>query len=547
MSNGKLMIIDGNSILNRAFYAIQGRTLLSTSDGLYTNAVFGFLNILFKYLEEEKPDYLCVAFDLKAPTFRHKEYEEYKAKRKGMPEELAVQVPVIKDVLDAMNIKRLEYEGYEADDILGSVSLCAEEKGMEVVIVTGDRDSLQLASDRTRIKIPVTRGGRTETDEYNYDTVIEKFGVTPLQLIDVKGLMGDQSDNIPGVPGIGEKTALSLIKEFGSIENLYDNLDSVGKKSVREKLAANREQALLSKKLAAIERNMPELCSIEELRIGQFDEERLYELFKRLEFRSFIEKLNLSKGAGNSKEGLQLKNFRCIEKIEELTELKSDIVSSGEFSIYYLIDKFENFAEKLVGVAITYNSNNNVYIDINSRIGEEDFLKEFSGIFENPGIKKTGHDVKNFITYLKRKNIEFNGLTFDSMIAAYIIDPSRNSYTVSELSESYLNVPVESLERLAGKGKSFTPYGSMPCETISVIAAQHSEMVIRLKEVFERIIRENGQEELYYKIELPLVEVLADMEYWGFKVNIDGLREFSLELEEKINAITEEIYDMAGE
>jgi len=547
MDNGKLMIVDGNSILNRAFYAIQGRTLLSTSDGLYTNAVYGFLNILFKYLDEEKPEFLCVAFDLKAPTFRHKEYEGYKANRKGMPEELAVQVPVIKEVLDAMNIKRLEYEGYEADDIIGSVSLCAEERGMEVVIVTGDRDSLQLASRHTRIKIPVTRAGRTETDEYNFDTVVEKFGVTPLQLIDVKGLMGDQSDNIPGVPGIGEKTALSLIKEFGSIENLLDKLDGINKASVREKLEAYREQALLSKKLATIERNMPELCTMEELKIKPYDENRLFELFKRLEFKSFIEKLNLGKGDLNSKKELELKNFRRIESLEELAALKNDIALAGEFSVYYLIDKIENFTEKLIGIAITYNGGNSVYIDINSNIGESEFLTEFSGIFENPGIKKTGHDIKNFITYLKRKNIEFNGLSFDSMIAAYIIDPSRNSYTVSELSESYLNVSIESIEQLAGKGKNFTPFGSMPYERISVVAARHSEMIPRLKEVFDRIIRENGQEELYYKIELPLVEVLSDMEYWGFKVNIDGLREFSHELEEKINAVTEEIYDMAGE
>jgi DNA polymerase-1 len=213
MGNNKLMIVDGNSILNRAFYGLRGSKLLATADGLFTNAVFGFINILNKYLDEEKPEYLCVAFDLKAPTFRHKEFEGYKANRKGMPDELAVQVPIIKDVLDAMAIKRLEYEGYEADDIIGAVSLCAEGRGMDVIIITGDRDSLQLATKNTRIKIPTTRASRTETDEYDYDKVIERYGVTPTGFIDVKGLMGDASDNIPGVPGIGEKTAIDLIKK----------------------------------------------------------------------------------------------------------------------------------------------------------------------------------------------------------------------------------------------------------------------------------------------------------------------------------------------
>ena len=210
MKKEKLMLIDGNSIINRAFYGLQGTKLLSTADGLYTNGIYGFVNILSKFLEEEKPQYLAVAFDLKAPTFRHKEYEGYKAKRKGMPPELAVQMPILKEVLDAMNINRLELEGYEADDIIGSISLCAEEQGMEVVIITGDKDQLQLISENIRVKLPITRGGKTETEEYDLNKLKERYGVTPIEFIDVKGLMGDVSDNIPGVAGIGEKTALDL-------------------------------------------------------------------------------------------------------------------------------------------------------------------------------------------------------------------------------------------------------------------------------------------------------------------------------------------------
>ncbi len=222
MSSEKILVVDGNSILNRAFYGLSKTAMLTTADGLYTNAVFGFLNILQKFLNEEKPKYVCVAFDLKAPTFRHIEYEQYKAHRKGMPDELRVQVPLVKELLDALSIARVEIEGFEADDILGTISLNAQKQGIEAVLLTGDRDSLQLASDTTRIRLPVTRGSQTETEEYDVARILEKYGVSPNQLIDVKGLMGDTSDNIPGVPGIGEKTALSLIQKFGSIEALYE-------------------------------------------------------------------------------------------------------------------------------------------------------------------------------------------------------------------------------------------------------------------------------------------------------------------------------------
>ena len=217
MEHKKIMIIDGNSILNRAFYAMQGSNLLATKDGLYTNGIFGFLKIMNKFLDEEKPEYLCVTFDLKAPTFRHEEYEGYKANRKGMPKELAVQVPVIKEVLDVMNIRRIELEGFEADDLIGTISYCSEKQGLETVIVTGDRDALQLISEKIRVKIPKTNQGKTHTEDYDYQRVLDEYKIFPEKLIDVKGLMGDKSDNIPGIPGVGEKTALELIEKFGSI------------------------------------------------------------------------------------------------------------------------------------------------------------------------------------------------------------------------------------------------------------------------------------------------------------------------------------------
>ncbi|MCR4437045.1 MAG: DNA polymerase I [Clostridiales bacterium] len=547
MGTEKIMIIDGNSILNRAFYGLQGPKLLSTSDGLYTNAVFGFLNILHKYLEEEKPGYICVAFDLKAPTFRHREFEAYKAKRKGMPEELAVQVPIIKQVLDAMKIKRLEYEGYEADDIIGHISLCAENRGMETIILTGDRDSLQLASSTTRIKIPTTRGGRTETEEYDYNKVLEKYGVTPTQFIDVKGLMGDPSDNIPGVPGIGEKTALDLIRKFGSIENLYDCIEQVDKKSVKDKLLNGRDMAFMSKRLATISRDNLKLCGIEEFKRADVDQEKLYQLFMRLEFKSLVEKFGLKEapavGAGNSR---RAKEAELISNLEDLARVRNEIQRSKEVSIYYLMDKLGNFTTRLAGIAFTWSEDRSAYFNVGAPMGEEELLKELGALFQDETIKIIGHDIKNLIVYLKNKGISLKGLSSDTMIAAYILDPSRETYSVAELAEEHMGMRIEPIEHLAGKGKNHTLYMDMPVDKLSSVAVTHSEAIFRVRGILEQKIKENNQWDLYCKIELPLVEVLADMEFWGFKVDVEELRRFSAELEEKINSLTGKIYELAG-
>lgn len=543
MVSGKLMLIDGNSILNRAFYGLKGPQLLSTSDGLYTNAIYGFLNILYKYLEEEDPQYLCVAFDLRAPTFRHEEFGDYKAQRKGMPDELAVQVPVLKEVLDAMNVKRIEYEGYEADDIIGSISLCAEKEGMEVVIVTGDKDCIQLASKKTRVKIPTTRGGRTETKEYDFEKVIDIYGVKPEQFVDVKALMGDPSDNIPGVKGIGEKTALALIREYGSIENLYENISKIKKTSIKKKLEANKDIAFMSKKLAKIEREMPHLCSIEDLKRVGFDNEKLYYLFRRLEFNTFIERFSLA----NNTSKYTSKEVNYIDSVDKLEELKGLIADKNEFSIFYLLDKESNFATELVGVAVSWGSGKSAYIKISDGLNEKDFLKVFKDIFEDSSVKKYGHEMKNFIVYLKSKGIKLNNLSFDTMIAAYIINPSRSQYTLSELCAEYTDKQIQSIEELVGKGKSFRRYCEIPLEELSSVSVTHAEVIYDLMPKLLEIIEDNNQAKLFYDIELPLVEVLADMEYRGFKVNIDGLKALSKELEEKINSITSQIYDLAKE
>ncbi|ODM25256.1 DNA polymerase I [Acetivibrio mesophilus] len=542
MSKQKLMAIDGNSIINRAFYGL--RELLVTSDGTYTNGIYGFINMMQKFIEEEKPQYICVAFDLKAPTFRHSRYEGYKANRKGMPEELRVQVPLLKEVLDAMNIRRLEMEGFEADDILGSISLCAEKKGLEVILVTGDRDAYQLVGPSTKLKLPRTKGGKTDVEEYDYNRIVEVYGIKPEQFVDVKALMGDASDNIPGVPGIGEKTALDLIREYNNLENLYSSLDSVKKKGLKEKLETFKEQAFMSRELALIERNMPSLCDIEDLKVVEIDRNKTYEIFKRLEFKSFIDKFGLNDA--QSEDSLEL-DIKIAKNSDELKELKNNILRNRKVYIYYLIDKTGSFSQKLAACAISSQEDEAWYVDFENNINEDEFFRQFKDILEDESIKKYGHDFKNFIVYLNNRGIDFNGLAFDTMIGAYIINSSKDTYAISELAMEYLNLNIKAVEELSGKGKNFTLYRDMQQDDLSKTVGIYPYVINKVNQKMDNILKENDQEQLYYSIELPLVRTLADMEYHGFKVNVNALVEFSKEMQEKIDVITKEIYSLAGE
>jgi DNA polymerase-1 len=519
----KLMVVDGNSIVNRAFYGLQGPSLLSTSDGFPTNAILGFVNILHKFIEEENPQFLCVAFDLSAPTFRHLEFDDYKATRKPMPDDLAIQLPVLKEILDAMNITRVEIEGYEADDIIGTLSKCAEQKGMETIILTGDRDSLQLASKLTRIKLPITRNRKTETEEYDDKGVMEKYGVTPSQFIDVKGLMGDRSDNIPGVPGIGEKTAIKLIKQFGSIENIYENLDAVEQKGVRQKLADNRELAFGSKYMATIDRDVPMPCSIEDCRRKEFDVPRLYKLFGKLEFKSLIERLNLDIKEAQANTDRRMyaepKEVILIKDFESVLKLKEKIMQQASVEVFYIIEKIDEFHNSLDAAAFLLDDRTVAIIWFTEGISEEKFLAEFEEVFSNPDIKKSGHDMKVLITHLKRKGIEFKGLEFDTMLAAYILEPASSDYSISSLAGKYLSQIIANLSALTGKGKKYIPFRELDREELNSAICEQCMAMYELRELFVKMINENNQHILYYEIELPLVYVLADMEFRGFKVN----------------------------
>ena len=513
----KLLILDSNSILNRAFYGVR---YLSAKDGTPTNAIYGFLNILLKLIKEQEPDYICAAFDVKAPTFRHKQYEGYKAQRKPMPEGLAAQMPLAKDVLRAMGVTILEKEGYEADDIIGTVARLCEESEISCFIATGDKDDLQLASDKTKVILTVTKSGYNETIIYDNKAVKEKYHVTPTEFIDVKALMGDPSDNIPGVKGVGEKTAMSLIEKHHSIEYIYENIDDIGLKgAMLQKMKDGREMAFMSKELATINRNTPIEFNAEECVFDGFENNgELYEILKRLELNSIIKKLDLS-GGDNVKENEDIfKDFSY--------QVGDKNMISGDKVTVVLDFDGDNISSAAVGVG------NNAVV-----LNEQDDIKE---LLEDDSIAKVMFDVKEAIVKLNGR-IDIKNISDDTAIAAYLVDPAKNEYTIEKLTSEYFGTVIEKPEV-----KQLSLLDDVETDRSEYLA----KCAVALGVLNERIgdkIKENGQEKLYQEVELPLVTVLAHLEINGFLVDDNQLKEFADKLGEKIDALTNEIYMLAGE
>ena len=513
----KLLILDSNSILNRAFYGVR---YLSAKDGTPTNAIYGFLNILLKLIKEQEPDYICAAFDVKAPTFRHKQYEGYKAQRKPMPEGLAAQMPLAKDVLRAMGVTILEKEGYEADDIIGTVARLCEESEISCFIATGDKDDLQLASDKTKVILTVTKSGYNETIIYDDKAVKEKYRVTPTEFIDVKALMGDPSDNIPGVKGVGEKTAMSLIEKHHSIEYIYENIDGIGLKgAMLQKMKDGRKMAFMSKELATINRNTPIEFNAEECVFDGFENNgELYEILKRLELNSIIKKLDLS-GGDNVKENEDIfKDFSY--------QVGDKNMISGDKVTVVLDFDGDNISSAAVGVG------NNAVV-----LNEQDDIKE---LLEDDSIAKVMFDVKEAIVKLNGR-IDIKNISDDTAIAAYLVDPAKNEYTIEKLASEYFGTVIEKPEV-----KQLSLLDDVETDRSEYLA----KCAVALGVLNERIgdkIKENGQEKLYQEVELPLVTVLAHLEINGFLVDDNQLKKFADKLGEKIDALTNEIYMLAGE
>ncbi|MBU5311187.1 DNA polymerase I [Tissierella carlieri] len=536
MDKKRIIIIDGSSLLHRAFYALP---LLSTKDGIYTNGIYGFLTMLYKVQEEKKPDYICVAFDKKGPTFRHEEYDKYKAHRQSTPSELVQQFPIIREILDAMKVRHLELTGFEADDIAGTLAKMGEESSLEVILVTGDKDYLQLATDNT--KVLITRKGITELEEFDRNIIIEKYGITPEQLIDLKGLMGDQSDNIPGVPGIGEKTGLKLLKEYGTIENIYENIENISGKKLKENLIENKHLAFLSKKLGEIMTAVPMDINFEELKIEEPDWENLKRLYKELEFNSLLGKFSDDFTDNNEETSINLE----YSMIGELgyNELIHTIKKEGKFGFKFIISNNNYIEDKIVALGIKTQGVPTKIIYLQE--DKKNFIDRFKSIFEDKSIEKIGHNLKSDIVILSRLGIKIDNITFDSMIAQYLINPAQSSYTINEISKEYLNIYGMDEESLLGKGKSKRSFSDLCEEEIGNCLSFTLDTILNVESKMKEIIKEQEMLDLYYNVELPLVEVLGSMEYYGFKIDTDELKKLGKEYDEEINSLTTEIYTLA--
>lgn len=529
----KLLLIDGNSIINRAFYGIMGSKMLMTEDGTYTNAVYGFLSILFKELDDIKPEYLVVAFDLKAPTHRHKMYDKYKANRHGMPEELAMQMPILKETLKAMNVCIIEKEGYEADDILGTLAKWGQKEELEVTVLTGDRDSFQLIDKNIKVRIPRTKMGKTETEDYTVEKIEEEYGLEPLDLIEVKGLMGDASDNIPGVPGVGEKTALNLIKQYKSIDEVYNHIDEQ-KGKLKEKLSENKDLAYLSRTLGTIDINAPIEKDLNVFQVEEWNKPEVLEIFKKLKFNRFIDRFALQDNVNgepldDSQINTEIEHEKIVDKTK-LAELKQEIQENKAMYYYLTEEKF-----------IIYSPKTNKCFSIEN-------IQDFKDIFEDKNILKCSYKQKEEFIILWNKGIEAKNLMFDIAIAGYILNSNINKYTIEYLANEYINFDIaeylSNTEKTGVEQITLFDNAEEPKEDKTYIYAY---AIYKLYNILTQKMKEAGSIDLFNKIEMPLTEVLASMQYEGIYIDKQELLDFGKELQEKIDILTQEIYELTGE
>ncbi|WHY33349.1 DNA polymerase I [Cytobacillus firmus] len=525
MDKKKLVLIDGNSIAYRAFFALP---LLNNDKGIHTNAVYGFTMMLQRILEDEKPTHLLVAFDAGKTTFRHETFSEYKGGRQKTPPELSEQFPYIRELLDAYGISRYELENYEADDIIGTLSLHAEKDGYEVKVISGDKDLTQLSSDS--VTVSITRKGITDIEEYTPAHIEEKYGITPDRIIDMKGLMGDSSDNIPGVPGVGEKTALKLLKEFGTLEELLESVDDVSGKKLKEKLEEFRDQALMSKELATITREAPVEIKIEDIEYEGFEKEKVISIFKELGFNSLLEKIS------GDTEAIEEK----LDEIEFIIadEIKEDMFSDENAFYVELLEDNYHYAD-IIGFSVA-NDKGNFYFSKDKAL-VSDVFKRWA---EDETKKKTVYDAKRSEVSLRHHGIHLKGADFDLYIASYIINPSQSIEDIASIAKNHGYHAIQSDEAFYGKGAK----RRIPEEKeLGGHLARKAAALMTLREKLDSDLKENQQSELFYDLEMPLSLILADMESTGVKVDLGRLRTMGQDLLSKLDEIEKRIHELAGE
>ena len=530
-------LVDGSSYIYRAYHAIRN---LSNSKGFPTNAVLGFTKMILKLYEEKQPRYLAIALDMKAPTFRHKLYKQYKATRPPMPDDLVVQLPYIKAVVRSLNIKLIEMEGYEADDIMGTLARKGEEKDFDVVMITGDKDFRQLISPH----IPMWD---TMKNRYvDYEAFKKEYELEPAQIIDMMGLSGDNSDNIPGVPGVGEKTALGLIKEFGSIDGVYKNLDSISRKKLKENLTKSHEDALLSKELVTIIKDVPLNDDIDDLEVGEPLNEELSRLFRELEFRGLWEQY------ASRKEQVK-KDYRLCVSEEDILDLAGQIKREGIVSIDTETTSNDPLQAKLVGISFSFEEDKAYYLPIGhtyqgvpDQLSLARALDILNPVIENEEIVKIGQNIKYDAIVLRRHGAELKGIHFDTMIASYVINPGLRQHNLDYLAQHYLNHKMVSYHEVVGRGKTEINFSEVDVERARDYSCEDADITLKLRSILDNQLRKDRNQKLFHDLEMKLLPVLMDMELAGIKIDIPFFREMSDRFTIKIRDIQEKIYKEAG-
>ena len=533
-----LFLIDGNSYIYRAFFAISH---LSNSSGLPTNAVYGFTTMLLKIINDYTPDYLAIAFDTPAPTFRHEVYQEYKANRPEMPDSLIPQIPYIKSVVEGFNIPVLEKEGFEADDIIGTIARAGDNKGMEIIVVSGDKDLLQLVS--THITVLDTMKDK----RFDPQGVIDRLGVEPEKATDLFGLMGDSSDNVPGVPGIGKKTAVKLIEEYGDINNLLKNLEKISQKKVKENLVKYRDQALLSKQLVTLDTKVPFEYEIDDFKTSGPDREKLKEIFKELEFTRFLKELTPTQAPPRE-------NYHLITSKKECEEMLINLRNTKECVLTLTTALPDPMRTKPAGIALSYNADQAFYIPLTDKKAEEEkrlntdwVFTQLKPLLEDERVKKFGHNSKHALIIFKRYGIELKGIACDAMVASYLLNPSKHSHSMEDIALDLFDQRITAYKELVGSGKKQLPFDQVEIEHAVKYACERSSLILRATKLLLPRLSQEGFDQLFYQVELPLLEVLATMEMNGVKIDTEGLKTISKEFEGILSTSTEKIYQMAGE
>jgi len=537
----RLFLIDGSALAYRSYFAFIRNPLIN-SKGENTSAVFGFTNSILKILRDENPDYMAVVFDTKAPTFRHEIFKDYKSTRAKMPKEMSEQLPRIREVTESMNLPILEVEGFEADDLMGTLAKKAKQKGLEVILVTGDKDFLQLVDKDVKVLNP--RKGGEEPEILDRSGVEGKFGVPPEKVTEVLALMGDTSDNVPGIPGIGEKTALELIKEFGNLEKILKNADKVKRKNVQKSLREHADLARLSKRLVTIDTNVPFELDLPHLQRKDFDLPRLKQLFKELEFTKLLQEISTL-----DKE--EKVNYQIVKSKSELKKLVSELREVGEFALDTETTDLNPINAELVGISFSYKEKEAFYVSVGHTDRKSNLdlglvIENLKGLLEDESIRKVGHNLKYDLEVLRRYGIELKGIYFDTMVASYLLNPSFRQHNLNYLTLEHLDHKMIPISDLIGSGKKQKNFAQVPVDDACNYSCEDVDFTLRLKEIFSPKLSLLSLEKLFFEVELPLIEVLAEMEMNGVSIDVSHLKKLSKQMEKQLEELTSRIYDMAG-